>query len=250
MARKAVAVVTGASRGIGAATARRLAGEGYAVCINYKSNVEAAESVAEGIEAAGGKAICVAADVASESDVVRLFGIVDRELGSVTALVNNAGIVLPQARVEKMDAERINRILMTNVTGSFLCCREAIRRMSTKNGGDGGAIVNVSSAAARIGSPNEYVDYAASKGAVDTLTRGLALEVAAEGIRVNCVRPGFIYTDMHASGGEPGRVDRLASTVPLGKGGTPEQVAEAIVWLLSEAAAYSTGAFIDVAGGR
>jgi NAD(P)-dependent dehydrogenase (short-subunit alcohol dehydrogenase family) len=245
-----VVVVTGSSRGIGAATAKLLGERGYAVCVTYRSNEAAAREVLAGLEKSGVRAIAVQADVSEEADVIRLFERVDRELGRLTALVNNAAIVLPQARLEDMDAARINRMLATNVTGCFLCCREAVRRMSTKHGGKGGAIVNVSSTAARIGSPGEYIDYAASKGAVDTLTRGLALEVAGEGIRVNCVRPGYIYTDMHADGGEPGRVDRLASTVPLGRGGTPEEVAHAIRWLLSDEASYATGSFIDLAGGR
>jgi len=245
-----VAIVTGASRGIGAATALRLAQDTYAVCVNYFSNGKLAAAVVEKIEAGGGIALAVGADVGSEAGVQRLFETVDKELGPVTALVNNAGIVMPQMRVEQMSAERINRTFATNVTGCLLCSREAIRRMSTRRGGAGGAIVNVSSGASRIGSANEYVDYAASKGAVDTLTRGLALEVADEGIRVNCVRPGFIYTDMHASGGEAGRVDRLAPTIPMRRGGEPREVAAAITWLISDESSYSTGAFIDVAGGR
>ena len=246
----AVAIITGSSRGIGAATARLLGESGYQVCVNYRSNESAAMKVVADLESLDVKAIAVQGDVSDESDVVRLFKTIDQELGQLTALVNNAGIVLPQTRVENMDASRINRMLTTNVTSYFLCCREAIRRMSTKRGGNGGSIVNVSSAAARIGSAGEYIDYAASKGAIDTLTRGLALEVADEGIRVNCVRPGFIYTEMHADGGEPNRVDRLAEIIPLKRGGTPREVANAIRWLLSEEASYSTGTFIDVAGGR
>lgn len=244
------AIITGSSRGIGAATARLLGECGYQVCVNYRSNESAAIKVVADLEKLGIKTIAVQADVSDEADVVRLFKTVDKELGELTALVNNAAIILPQTRVENMDAARINRMLATNVTSSFLCCREAVRRMSYKHGGTGGSIVNVSSAAARTGSAGEYVDYAASKGAIDTLTRGLALEVAGEGIRVNCVRPGFIHTDMHADGGEPGRVDRLAETIPLGRGGTPEEVANAIRWLLSEEASYATGSFIDLAGGR
>ncbi len=246
----AIAIITGSSRGIGAATARLLGESGYQVCVNYRSNESAAMKVVADLESSDVKAIAVQGDVSDESDVVRLFKTVDQELGQLTALVNNAGIVLPQTRVENMDASRINRMLTTNVTGYFLCCREAIRRMSNKRGGNGGSIVNVSSAAARVGSAGEYIDYAASKGAIDTLTRGLALEVADEGIRVNCVRPGFIYTEMHADGGEPNRVDRLAETIPLKRGGTPQEVANAIRWLLSEEASYATGTFIDVAGGR
>jgi NAD(P)-dependent dehydrogenase (short-subunit alcohol dehydrogenase family) len=241
-----IMLVTGGSRGIGAATAQLAASRGYAVCINYVRNRAAAQAVAE----AGGRAITVAADVAVEADVLRLFETVDRELGPLTALVNNAGILERQMRVEEMDATRMNRIFATNITGAFLCAREAVRRMSIKHGGRGGAIVNVSSAAARLGSPNEYVDYAASKGAVDTLTLGLSKEVAEEGIRVNAVRPGIIYTEMHASGGEPGRVDRVKSAVPMKRGGEAIEVAHAILWLLSDEASFTTGAFIDVAGGR
>jgi NAD(P)-dependent dehydrogenase (short-subunit alcohol dehydrogenase family) len=248
--RKRIIVITGASRGIGAAAARLAAARGYAVCVNYLKNRAAAEAVVRDIESAGGQAIAVGADVAAEADVVRLFQTVDRQLGTVTALVNNAGILETQMRVEDMDAARLNRIFAANVTSCFLCAREAVRRMSSKRGGSGGAIVNVSSAAARLGSPGEYVDYAASKGAVDTLTIGLAREVATEGIRVNAVRPGIIYTDIHASGGEPGRVDRIKETVPMKRGGRPEEVANAILWLLSDEASYATGTFIDLAGGR
>lgn len=202
------------------------------------------------IEGDGGRAIAVAADVAVERDVVRLFNAVDQRLGSLVGLVNNAGVLETQMRVEEMDSARLARVFATNVFGAFMCAREAVRRMSTKHGGHGGAIVNVSSGAARLGSPNEYVDYAASKGAIDTLTIGLAREVAEDGIRVNAVRPGFIYTEMHASGGEPNRVDRVKEFVPLKRGGTATEVAQAIVWLLSGDASYTTGAFIDVTGGR
>lgn len=245
-----VMLVTGGSRGIGAATARLGAAAGYGVCVNYRGNREAAEALAEEIVAAGGRAIAVQADVADEGEVVRLFERVDRELGAVDALVNNAGILEQQCRVADMDAARLTRLLAVNVTGSFLCAREAIRRMSTAQGGNGGAIVNLSSVAARVGAPNEYVDYAATKGAVDTFTLGLAREVADEGIRVNAVRPGIIYTDIHASGGEPGRVDRLKDSVPMRRGGEAEEVARAILWLLSDNASYTTGTFIDVTGGR
>ncbi len=243
-------VITGASRGIGAATARMAAQRGYAVCVNYRADKSAADALTTDIVRSGGKAIAVAADVALESDVDRLFRTVDRELGAPEALVNNAGVLETQMRVEAMSAERIARIFAINVIGSMLCAREAIRRMSTEHGGRGGAIVNVSSMAARLGGPNEYVDYAASKGAIDTFTVGLAKEVAGAGIRVNAVRPGLIYTDMHASGGEPGRIERLKHSVPLQRGGQPEEVAAAILWLLSDEASYTTGTFIDVSGGR
>lgn len=218
--------------------------------MNYHSNRAAAEKVVAEIGKSGGTAIAVAADVSSEPDVVRLFETVDSRFGRLDALVNNAGILDRQNRLEALDAGRMNRIFATNITGSFLCAREAVLRMSTKRGGSGGAIVNVSSAASRLGSPGEYVDYAASKGAVDTMTIGLAKEVAEEGIRVNAVRPGFIYTDMHASGGEPNRVDRVRASVPMKRGGHPGEVAQAILWLLSDESSFTTGAFIDISGGR
>lgn len=245
-----IVVVTGGSRGIGAATCRLAARRGYAVCVNYRANRDAADRVVADCRELGVRAIPVQADVASEADVVRLFETVDAELGAVTALVNNAGILETQMRVEAMDAARLQRVFAANITGSFLCCREAVRRMSTRRGGSGGAIVNVSSVAARVGAPGEYVDYAAAKGAIDSLTLGLSKEVAEEGIRVNAVRPGFIYTEIHASGGEPGRVDRVKAGVPMKRGGQPDEVAAAIVWLLSEEASYATGTFIDLAGGR
>lgn len=245
-----VLIVTGASRGIGAAVARLAARDGYAVCVSYLGNRKAADEVVASIADKGGTALAVQADVGVEEDVVRLFGEVDASLGRVTALVNNAGILEKQSRVEDMDAARISRVFATNVIGSFICAREAVRRMSTKHGGAGGAIVNLSSRASRLGSPNEYVDYAASKAAIDTLTVGLAKEVAAEGIRVNAVSPGIIYTDIHASGGDPNRVDRMKDLVPMKRGGTPEEVARAVLWLLSDESSYTTGATIDVAGGR
>ncbi|EIC30713.1 MULTISPECIES: SDR family oxidoreductase [Methylomicrobium] len=245
-----VLVITGGSRGIGAATALLAAAREYTVCINYRKNQAAAEAVVDEIKSKGGNAIAVAADVSLESEVKNLFKVIDEQLGPISALVNNAGILEKQMRVEDIDAARLHRIFAANVVGSFLCAREAVRRMSTKHGGHGGAIVNVSSAASRLGSAGEYVDYAASKGAIDTLTIGLSQEVAEEGIRVNAVRPAFIYTDMHADGGEPGRVDRIKESLPMKRGGQPAEVANAILWLLSEEASYTTGTFIDLAGGK
>jgi NAD(P)-dependent dehydrogenase (short-subunit alcohol dehydrogenase family) len=245
-----VLIVTGGGRGIGAATARLAAERGYAVCVNYRNNRDAAEAVVSEIQAAGGTALAIGADVASEPEVVRLFAAVDERLGPLTALVNNAGILEKQTRIEQIDAARIDRVFATNVRGAFLCAREAVRRLSTRRGGAGGAIVNVSSRAAQLGAPGEYVDYAASKAAIEALTIGLAREVASEGIRVNGVRPGIIYSEIHADGGEPGRVDRLGPTLPMQRGGEAIEVARAILWLLSDEASYSTASFIDVAGGR
>lgn len=244
-----IAIVTGSGRGIGAETAKMLAENGFAVCINYVSDQVSADKVKNEILQMGARCISVKADVSNSSDVSRLFETVDRELGRVSVLVNNAAILRQQCRLVDITEQRFSEILQTNVMSCFLCCKEAVKRMSTKNGGSGGVIVNVSSNAAKTGSPNEYVDYAASKGAVDTLTRGLALEVAAEGIRVNAVRPGLIYTEMHASGGEPGRVDRLKSKIPLQRGGEAKEVAETIFWLASEKSSFVTGSFIDVVGG-
>lgn len=249
MSNQKVAIITGGGRGIGAATAKLFALNGYAVCINYKSNAGSAEALAQEIRALGGHCMSFKADVSKESDVLKLFETVDRDLGVVAVLVNNAGILKKQMRLEEMSAERINAILVNNVTGYFLCCREAVKRMSTRHGGVGGVIVNVSSGAARTGSPNEYIDYAASKGAVDTLTKGLSLEVAAEKIRVNGVRPGLIYTDMHSDGGEPERIERLKSKIPMQRGGLPDEVAEAVYWLASEKSSFSTGNFLDLTGG-
>jgi NAD(P)-dependent dehydrogenase (short-subunit alcohol dehydrogenase family) len=245
-----ILLITGASRGIGAATARMAATRGYDVCVNYHRDWAAAEGVVAAVEDAGQRAIAVQADVSNEADVVRLFETCDERLGALTALVNNAGVLARQTRVEYMDADRINRIFAINVTGTFLCAREAVHRMSTRHGGPGGSIVNVSSGAARLGAPDEYVDYAAAKGAIDTMTMGLAREVAADGIRVNAVRPGFIETDIHASGGDPGRLARVASRIPLQRPGTVDEVAAAILWLLSDEASYTTGAIIDVSGGK
>ncbi|MDN3638097.1 SDR family oxidoreductase [Simiduia curdlanivorans] len=249
MTAQKIALITGASRGIGAATAMLFAERGYAVCINYLSNSAAAEQIEQHIVQRGGRCISVKADVSNAEDVSKLFGRIDAELGRITVLVNNAAILSTQCRLEDISEARFSHVLRTNLLSCFLCCKEAVKRMSSRHGGTGGAIVNVSSLAARTGSPNEYIDYAASKGAVDTLTRGLALEVASEGIRVNGVRPALIYTDMHASGGEADRVTRLKSNIPMLRGGQPEEVALAIFWLASEQASYVTGSFIDAAGG-
>lgn len=245
-----VVIITGGSRGIGAATARLAASRGYAVCVGYAGRADAARQVVADCRDAGVPAVAVQADVSQEADVLRLFASAEAELGGITALVNNAGVLDRQARVEHLDAARIERTLTVNVLGAFLCAREAVRRLSTRTGGPGGAIVNVSSRAAVLGGAGEYVDYAASKAAVDAMTVGLAREVADEGIRVNAVRPGLIRTDIHASGGEPGRVERLRTSVPMRRGGDPEEVAQAILWLLSEQASYVTGTILDVSGGR
>ncbi|MCK8063320.1 MULTISPECIES: glucose 1-dehydrogenase [Vibrio] len=240
-----VVIVTGASRGIGAATAKKMAEQGYSVCVNYRAQSEAAHQVVRDIQANGGKAIAVQADVSDEQQVLNLFDATENALGSVTHLVNNVGILFTQSPLAEISLERFQKVMNTNVNSCFLCCREAAKRFST-----GGAIVNVSSGASRSGAPFEYVDYATSKGAMDTLTKGLSLELADRNIRVNGVRPGFIYTDMHADGGEPNRVDRLSPQIPLKRGGTVEEVANAIAWLLSDEASYVTGSFIDLSGGK
>ena len=240
-------IVTGGSRGIGAATARLAATRGYAVCVNYRKERGAAEALARELD---GKAIAVAADVAEEADVVRLFETVDRSLGPVTALVNNAGIVDLGTRVEAITSARLQRMFAVNVFGSFLCAREAVKRMSRRHGGKGGVIVNVSSIAAKLGGAGEYVDYAAAKGAIDTFTVGLAKEVGADGIRVNAVRPGIIRTEIHLSSGDPGRVERIGAVAPLGRPGEAEEVARVILWLASDESSYMSGALVDVSGGR
>ncbi|SFQ16545.1 SDR family oxidoreductase [Variovorax sp. 770b2] len=245
-----VLLITGGGRGIGAATALLAAQRGYAVAVNYASNSLAADEVVRTIRAGGGTAIAVQADVGDEAQVISMFEKVDAKLGRLTALVNNAGVVDVQARVDEMSVARLERMFRINVIGSFVCAREAVRRMSTKHGGEGGAIVNISSGAARLGSPGQYVDYAASKAAIDTLTIGLAKEVGDEGIRVNAVRPGLIDTEIHASGGMPHRAAELAPTVPMKRTGSPEEIAGAILWLLSAEASYTTMALLDVTGGR
>ena len=243
-------LITGGSRGIGAATALLAAERGWQVAISYLGNASAADAVVAQIRANGGQALAVQADVGVDDDVQHLFKTVDDKLGRLSSLVNNAGMLELQTRLDQMDLARWQRVFSANVFGSFLCARQAVLRMSTRHGGHGGTLVNVSSAAARIGSPNEFIDYAAAKGAVDSMTIGLAKEVAAEGIRVNAVRPGLIYTDIHASAGEPGRVDRAKAGVPMQRGGTAAEVAEAIVWLASEQSSYVTGTLLDVTGGR
>jgi len=244
-----VLVVTGGSRGIGAATCRLGAAEGYSVVVNYAGNVDAAERVCHDIREAGGTAVAVRGDVSDEADVEHIFAAADR-LGTLTGLVNNAGIIFKAQRADEMDAARINKTLAVNVTGSILCAKAAILRMSTRHGGKGGGIVNITSAGAKLGGQGNYVDYAASKGAIDSLTVGLALELAAEGIRVNSVRPGIIDTDIHAAAGDPGRVARISPTLPMPRAGTPEEVAKAVLWLLSDDASYTTGSSIHVTGGR
>lgn len=243
-------VITGGSRGVGAATARLAAARGYDVAISYIRDEASAEAVAADVRTFGRKALAMQADSADPEQVGALFAAIDRDFGRLDVLVNNAAILARQSPMEDLDFERMQRIFAVNAIGPILCSQQAVRRMATRYQGRGGAIVNISSGAARLGSPNEYVDYAASKGALETFTIGLAKEVARDGIRVNCIRPGHIYTDMHASGGEPGRVDRVKSSIPMGRGGQPEEVARAILWLASEEASYTTGTFLDVTGGR
>ncbi|WP_108882134.1 SDR family oxidoreductase [Anderseniella sp. Alg231-50] len=250
MTSKGTVLVTGGSRGIGAACVRLLARDGFDVAVNYARSAAEAEKLAGEVKAMGGHSIAVRADVGSETEVTDMFAHIDEAMPPLAGLVNNAGVLFEKARLEDFDAERINETLRVNVTGSFLCAREAVRRLSTERGGEGGVIVNLSSAAARIGSPNEFIDYAASKGAIDAMTLGLSKEVAGQGIRVNAVRPGLIHTDIHASSGQPDRVERLQGQVPMGRGGTAEEVAESVVWLLSPAASYVNGVLLDVTGGR
>lgn len=247
---KRTILITGSSRGIGAATALLAAKKGYQVCLNYLSSAQAAEGIVKVIIENGGKAKAYQADVSSESEVISLFSKIDSDFGSISALVNNVGILEKQSSLVEMEFIRIQKVINTNIISNLICSKEAIKRMSKKYGGKGGSIVNVSSIASKTGSPNEYVDYASSKGAIDTLTVGLSKELAGEGIRVNAVRPGFIYTDIHADGGEVNRVDRLKALIPLERGGQPIEVANAILWLLSDEASYVTGTFLDVAGGR
>lgn len=250
MTTKGTVLVTGGSRGIGAACVRLLARDGYDVAINYARSADAADKLAAEVNGLGRQGVAIKADVGSEADVTSMFNRIDEELPPLAGLVNNAGILFEKSRLEGLAADRINETLRVNVTGSFLCAREAVRRMSTAHGGNGGVIVNLSSAAARIGSPNEFIDYAASKGAIDAMTLGLSKEVAGNGIRVNAVRPGLIHTDIHASSGQPDRVERLQGQVPMGRGGSAEEVAESVVWLLSPAASYVNGVLLDVTGGR
>ncbi|HMS26893.1 MAG TPA: SDR family oxidoreductase [Burkholderiaceae bacterium] len=250
MAEQKVVLVTGGSRGIGAATAVLAAAQGWTVAVNYVTHSDAADQVVQQIQAMGGNAMAVQADVSIEAEVMRMFAELDTKLGRLSGLVNNAGVVDMPARVEGMTVARLERMWSTNITSSFVCAREAVKRMSTKHGGAGGSIVNLSSAATRIGSPGQYVDYAASKAAIETFTMGLAKEVAQEGIRVNAVRPGIIDTDIHASGGLPDRAANVGPLVPMHRAGTATEVAQAVVWLLSDAASYTTGSMLDVTGGR
>ncbi|AHC48143.1 MULTISPECIES: SDR family oxidoreductase [Achromobacter] len=245
-----VILITGGSRGVGAATARLAAAQGYDVAISYVANEAAAQAVVTDVRALGRRALAVRADSADPDQIAGLFNAIDREFGRLDVLVNNAAIIARQSRLEDLAFERMQRIFAVNSLGPMLCAQQAARRMSQRHNGRGGAIINISSAAARLGSPNEYVDYAASKGALESFTIGFSKEVAREGIRVNCVRPGHIYTEMHASGGEPGRVDRIKDTVPMGRGGQPEEVARAILWLAGAEASYVTGTFVDVTGGK
>ncbi|MFL9879563.1 SDR family oxidoreductase [Herbaspirillum rhizosphaerae] len=245
-----VILITGGSRGVGAATARLAAAAGYDVAISFVSNESAALAVKTDVEATGRKALAIRADSADPEQVAQLFGAIDREFGRLDVLVNNAAVLAPQTRLEDLPFERMQRIFAVNAIGPILCAQQATKRMSYRHNGRGGSVINISSASARLGSPNEYVDYAASKGAVETFTTGFAKEVAREGIRVNCIRPGHIYTEMHASGGEPGRVDRVKDSIPMGRGGQPEEVARAILWLASTEASFITGTFLDVTGGK
>jgi NAD(P)-dependent dehydrogenase (short-subunit alcohol dehydrogenase family) len=243
-------LITGGSRGVGAATARLAAERGYDVAISFLSNGSAAHAVVTEVEAVGRRALAIRADSADPAQVSQLFAAIDREFGRIDVLVNNAAMLAPQSRLEDLDVERMRRIFAVNAIGPMLCAQQAVKRMAYRHNGKGGSVINISSASARLGSPNEYIDYAASKGAVETFTTGFAREVAREGIRVNCVRPGHIYTEMHASGGEPGRVDRVKDSIPMGRGGQPEEVARAILWLASAEASFITGTFLDVTGGK
>lgn len=243
-------LITGGSRGVGAATARLAAAQGYDVAISYVASESAALAVVAEVEALGRKGLAVRADSAEPEQVIELFSAIDRSFGRIDVLINNAGVLAQQSRMEDLGFERMQRIFAVNALGPILCAQQAVKRMSSRHGGAGGVVINVSSASARLGSPNEYVDYAASKGALETFSIGFAKEVAREGIRVNCIRPGHIYTDMHASGGEPGRVDRVKDSIPMGRGGQPEEVARAILWLASAEASFVTGTFLDVTGGK
>lgn len=243
-------LITGGSRGIGAATARLAAAQGYDVALSFVSNESAARAVAADVEALGRQALALRADSADPGQVAQMFAAIDQRFGRIDVLVNNAGMLAPQSRLEDLGFERMQRIFAVNAIGPILCAQQAVTRMSFRHNGRGGSVINISSASARLGSPNEYVDYAASKGALETFTTGFAKEVAREGIRVNCIRPGHIYTDLHASGGEPGRVDRVKESIPMGRGGQPEEIARAILWLASAEASFITGTFLDVTGGK